>query len=181
MRTCISYSIRPSWAPACRIIHSFIFLWTAWLSQSGRALFGIWPIQNLAFRLPHETEHWVLSLIYFLPLNLVYFIQLYSMRSSWRSPLGLSQYVLFFQGFSSQRVTDMIHSFQVCYPWWLRHVPWTHLREPNMGERRLTWLRNLHFIIVIRLSNVKQSSIFRVSQPRAAVPGFAHFWTTSWQ
>ena len=26
-----------------------------------------------------------------------------------------------FLGFSSHRITEMIHSYQVCFPWWLRH------------------------------------------------------------
>ena len=64
-------------------------------------------------------------------------------------------------------------------------VPWTHWREPRLG-RLLTVLTSefTHFNLVIRLSKVKQSALFRVShcrsrcvEQRAAVPG-THFFLT---
>ena len=65
-------------------------------------------------------------------------------------------------GFSSCRITTMIHSYLVWFLWWLRHgaIGPANWGNPIWGECRLNWQPNLHiFNLVIRLSKVQQLAL----------------------
>ena len=74
------------------------------------------------------------------------------------SSIYISYRVFVVLGFSSQWITEMIHSYQVLFPWWSDMVPWTQFR---WGECWLIDFRMDTFIEVIRWSRVKRRSFFR--------------------